>query len=126
MVKLRLASFRTITRSRTLPEPTDVARQIHATACALYEAAGLDAGASLRLVGVRAVNLIGTGTDTATQLALDDRPSGWSEAERAMDRIAARFGPGAVGPATLIKADATEVSRARDGGDGSDRRGGGN
>ena len=53
MVKLRLASFTTITRSRTLTEPTDVARQIHATACALYEAAGLDPRTSLRLVGVR-------------------------------------------------------------------------
>ena len=40
-VKLRLASFRTITRSRTLAEPTDVAREIYATACALYEGSGL-------------------------------------------------------------------------------------
>ena len=30
VVKLRLASFKTITRSRTLPEPTDVAQQIYA------------------------------------------------------------------------------------------------
>ena len=29
VVKLRLASFKTITRSRTLPEPTDVAQQIY-------------------------------------------------------------------------------------------------
>ena len=36
-VKLRLADFTTITRSRTLPEPTDVAREIYATACALYD-----------------------------------------------------------------------------------------
>ena len=53
-VKLRLASFKTITRSRTLPEPTDVARVIYATACALYEGSGLDGRARLRLVGVRA------------------------------------------------------------------------
>ncbi len=33
VVKLRLANFTTITRSRTLPEPTDVARKIYATAC---------------------------------------------------------------------------------------------
>ena len=31
-VKLRLASFKTITRSKTLAEPTDVAREIYATA----------------------------------------------------------------------------------------------
>ena len=42
VVKLRLANFTTITRSRTLPEPTDVARKIYATACDLYAAAGLD------------------------------------------------------------------------------------
>ena len=41
-VKLRLASFKTITRSRTLTEPTDVAREIYAIACALYEGSGLD------------------------------------------------------------------------------------
>ncbi|HYB46231.1 MAG TPA: DNA polymerase IV, partial [Streptosporangiaceae bacterium] len=35
-VKLRLASFKTMTRSRTLPHPTDVAREIYATACSLY------------------------------------------------------------------------------------------
>ena len=42
VVKLRLASFKTITRSRTLPEPTDVAQQIYRMACELYAAAGLD------------------------------------------------------------------------------------
>jgi DNA polymerase-4 len=124
VVKLRLANFRTITRSRTLAEPTDVARQIHATACALYEAAGLDAQASLRLVGVRTANLVGSAAAAGTQLSLGDRPSGWSEAERAMDRIAARFGAGAVGPAALVRADATEVNGARDEGDGSYPRGG--
>ena len=41
VVKLRLADFTTITRSRTLPEPTDVTQQVYATACALYAAAGL-------------------------------------------------------------------------------------
>jgi DNA polymerase-4 len=123
VVKLRLANFRTITRSRTLPEPTDVARQIHATACALYEAAGLDAQASLRLVGVRTANLVGGAAAAGTQLSLGDRPSGWSEAERAMDRIAARFGAGAVGPAVLVRTDATEVNGPRDRRDGSYPRG---
>src|SRR6202044_1726519 len=36
-VKLRLASFKTTTRSRTLAEPTDVANEIYAIARALYE-----------------------------------------------------------------------------------------
>jgi len=100
VVKLRLANFTTITRSRTLAEPTDVARQIYATACALYACAGLDPHSALRLVGVRAANLLPA---AGTQLELGDRPTGWPEAERAMDKITARFGSAAVGPAALVK-----------------------
>jgi DNA polymerase-4 len=101
VVKLRLASFKTITRSRTLPEPTDVAQQIYATACELYAAAGLDASARLRLVGVRATGLI-PASAAAQQLAFGDRPVSWREAERAVDRIAGRFGTDTVRPAILV------------------------
>ncbi len=101
VVKLRLADFTTITRSRTLPEPTDVAREIYATACALYAAAGLDSGARLRLVGVRATGVIGSSA-AHSQLAFTDRPASWREAERAVDRITGRFGTDAVRPATLV------------------------
>ncbi len=73
VVKLRLANFTTITRSRTLAEPTDVARTIHETACALYAAAGLDR-ARLRLVGVRATGLVPAAA-AVTQLALGERPA---------------------------------------------------
>jgi DNA polymerase-4 len=100
-VKLRLASFKTITRSRTLPEPTDVARVIYATACGLWESSGLDDRARLRLVGVRATGLR-PASGAATQLAFDDRPVGWREAEQAVDRIVRRFGDGAVRPAVLV------------------------
>jgi len=100
VVKLRLASFKTITRSRTLPEPTDVAQQIYTTACELY-AAALDDKARLRLVGVRATGLIPAAT-AAQQLAFGDRPVSWREAERAVDRIAGRFGTDTVRPAILV------------------------
>jgi DNA polymerase-4 len=115
-VKLRLASFRTITRSRTLAEPTDVAREIYALACALYEGAGLDAGARLRLVGVRAAGLR-PAEGASRQLAFDDRPAGWREAEQAVDRIARRFGADTVRPAALFgssqdgRADAPSTAR---------------
>jgi DNA polymerase-4 len=102
VVKLRLANFTTITRSRTLPEPTDVARKIYATACDLYAAAGLDSRARLRLVGVRAAGLIPV-TRSATQLAFGDQPVSWREAERAVDRIASRFGPDTIRPAALVR-----------------------
>jgi DNA polymerase-4 len=101
VVKLRLANFKTITRSKTLPEPTDVAQMIYRTACALYAGSGLDARARLRLVGVRATGLIPAGA-TATQLALGEEPESWRDAEQAVDKIAGRFGPGTVRPAVLV------------------------
>jgi nucleotidyltransferase/DNA polymerase involved in DNA repair len=102
VVKLRLANFTTITRSRTLPEPTDVARKIYATACELYAAAGLDPRARLRLVGVRAAGLI-PAASSATQLALGEPPAAWRDAEQAVDRIAGRFGLDSVRPAVLVR-----------------------
>jgi DNA polymerase-4 len=102
VVKLRLASFKTITRSKTLPEPTDVAQKIYATACALYAGSGLDTSARLRLVGVRATGLLPTGT-TATQLAFGEQPAAWRDAEQAVDKIAGRFGTGTVRPAALVR-----------------------
>src|SRR5579862_3618957 len=100
-VKLRLASFKTITRSRTLSEPTDVSRVIYATACALYEGSGLDARARLRLVGVRASGLRPV-AGASTQLAFGDRAVGWREAEQVVDEIARKFGDGMIRPATLV------------------------
>lgn len=102
VVKLRLANFTTITRSRTLPEPTDVAQKIYATACALYAAAGLDSRARLRLVGVRASGLVPV-SRAATQLAFGERRAGWRDAEQTLDRIAGRFGADSVRPATLVE-----------------------
>jgi DNA polymerase IV len=102
VVKLRLANFKTITRSRTLPEPTDVARKIYDTACTLYEGSGLDSRARLRLVGVRASGLIPAGS-AATQLAFGEPSASWRDAERAVDRIAGRFGADMVRPAALVR-----------------------
>ncbi|GAA2579447.1 DNA polymerase IV [Actinomadura fulvescens] len=100
-VKLRMADFKTITRSRTLREPTDLARVIYITARELYEAAGLER-VRLRLVGVRVENL-GPADQAPRQLALDEPETGWREAERAVDQAAHRFGSGTVRPAALVR-----------------------
>ncbi|MFI0445177.1 DNA polymerase IV [Actinomadura sp. 6N118] len=100
-VKLRMADFKTITRSRTLREPTDIARVIYITARELFEAAGLER-VRLRLVGVRVENL-GPADQAPRQLALDEPETGWREAERAMDQAAHRFGSGTVRPAALVR-----------------------
>jgi DNA polymerase-4 len=102
VVKLRRADFSTITRSRTLPEPTDLARQIYDTACELYAASGLGPRTPLRLVGVRAANL-SSPRAAGTQLALGEPAGRWQDAEQAMDRVADRFGTGSVGPAALVR-----------------------
>jgi DNA polymerase-4 len=100
IIKIRFADFSTITRSRTLPEHTDVARVVHATALELYARLGLDR-ARLRLVGVRLEGLIDISAGHH-QLALGERSQSWREAEQAVDRASARFGAGAVRPASLV------------------------
>ncbi len=89
-LKVRFADFTTITRSRTLPQTTDVAREVYATARGLYEALHLER-ARIRLVGVRVEGLVEAGGQHR-QLMLDERPQGWREAEQAGDRAVARFG----------------------------------
>ena len=100
-VKLRRADFSTITRARTLSEPTDVAQKIYATACELYAASGVADGVLLRLVGVRASGL-SQASQAGTQLALGERADTWRQAETAMDRITRRFGSGALRPGSLV------------------------
>ncbi len=97
-LKLRLPSFSTLTRSKTLPAPTDLAADIFRVARELLQK--LPAGRRrFRLVGVAATGLVPAG---AQQLALQ-RAGRWEEAERALDRIQRRFGKGAAGPATLLR-----------------------
>jgi nucleoside-diphosphate-sugar epimerase len=102
-IKVRFADFTTITRARTLREPTDVGRDVYATARELFDALGLQR-ARLRLVGVR-VEGLAPAARHQRQLLLDERPFGWRDAERAVDRASARFGPGSVRPASLVRRD---------------------
>ncbi|MFG3699193.1 DNA polymerase IV [Micromonospora sp. NPDC047620] len=98
-LKVRLADFRTVNRSRTSGVPTDVAREIFDTVWALY--AALDPGERIRLVGVR-VEGLAPARETPRQLALGAPERGWREAEAAADAAAARFGRSVIGPASLL------------------------
>ncbi|WP_088975268.1 DNA polymerase IV [Micromonospora coxensis] len=98
-IKVRLADFRTVNRSRTLGGPTDVAREVFDTAWALYTA--LDPGERIRLVGVRVEGLAGA-SGAPRQLTLGAPERGWREAEAAADAAAARFGRSVIGPASLL------------------------
>jgi DNA polymerase-4 len=97
-LKLRLPSFSTLTRSRTLPAATDVGAEIFAVARELF--LHLPAGRRrFRLIGVAATGLVPAG---AEQLALV-REGRWRDAERALDRVRGRFGTDAALPATLLR-----------------------
>ena len=97
---VRFADFTTITRSKTIPEATDVTHEVHRTAVRLYDALGLQR-ARIRLVGVRVEGLVARET-VQRQLVLGEREHGWSEADRAVDRATRRFGAAAVRPASLL------------------------
>jgi DNA polymerase-4 len=98
-IKIRLADFRTVGRSRTLANPTDVAREIFATAWSLFQA--LAPGDRIRLVGVRVTGLLAAG-GSAHQPALGEPEHGWRDAETAAAAAAARFGGAVVQPASLL------------------------
>jgi DNA polymerase IV len=98
-IKIRVADFRTVSRSRTMPASTDVAREIFETSWALFQA--LHADEPIRLVGVRVEGLSAEAT-TSRQLTLGEPERGWREAESAADAVAARFGRSIVGPASLL------------------------
>jgi DNA polymerase-4 len=97
-IKVRFGDFRTITRARTVPSPTDVAREIHATAVALL--AESFTGAPVRLIGVRVEQL--SGGEAAEQLSFATAEPRWRDAEVAADVARSKFGAAAVRPASLI------------------------
>ena len=97
-LKLRYADFKTITRGRTLPDPTDVDADIHRVAADLLRRLRLGR-VPVRLVGVSVSNL---GDATApTQLRFGPERPGWEAAVRAADAVRARFGDGALDLASL-------------------------
>jgi DNA polymerase IV len=103
-VKIRDSSFRTITRQRTLPDPTDQTEQIWRVAVELTrpEVRGL----RIRLLGVTASNL-----GERQQLGMFDESLGGAGGERrrratqAADAVRRRFGDGAMTRARLLGSD---------------------
>lgn len=96
VLKLRYTDFTTITKSRTLGEPTNVGRRIYEEAVSAWEATGA-AGRRIRLIGVR-VEQLGQGAG----LGLWDPDEDWRDAEAAVDSVAERFGRGVLRPASLM------------------------
>jgi DNA polymerase-4 len=99
-LKVRFASFRTVTRSRTLEAPVDSAATLAAVAKDLYQRMRL-VRPRIRLLGVAATGLIAG--PSSEQLELGERPDRWRHADRAMDTLRERFGDDAVDRAALAR-----------------------
>ncbi|WP_431047867.1 DNA polymerase Y family protein [Streptomyces sp. P1-3] len=99
---VRYADRSTTTRSRTLPEPTAHTPALTAAAYALHAGLALER-ARVRSVALRAEGLMDAGL-AAHQLTFDPEDDKAHRAEAAADRARARFGAGAVRPASFLDA----------------------
>ncbi|WP_281287191.1 DNA polymerase IV [Actinotalea subterranea] len=116
-IKVRTSDFRTMSRSRTLSAPTDVAREIHLAARALLAATELG-GLAVRLIGVRAEGLSEVAARQLTlEEAVDDSLGARRRAEQAMDEVRHRFGTSAVRSASVLRGNGTPSTTAGASGD---------
>ncbi|WP_382304203.1 DNA polymerase IV [Herbiconiux sp. UC225_62] len=116
-LKLRFADFTTISRSRTLSEPTDLGKRIFDEVTAIYEAVGAR-GEAIRLIGVRVEQLSEAGSAVHQPALWADEtvPSeGWRDAELTIDRVTAKFGTDSVRPASLVNAPKSGETADRNG-----------
>lgn len=127
-VKVRYGTFETITRSRTVPRPTDTGPVIAKVASAILS--GIDLAAGVRLFGVTASNLTEPGERSGEQMQLsfgsetgaskggprtkDTTAQAWDAAGAALSEVRRRFGEAAVGPAALLDAGGLHLKRQGD------------
>jgi len=108
VLKLKLSDHTLVTRRTTLREPTDDGATLHRAAIGLLEGMSLDK--RVRLTGVAAHDL----TRGGGQLGLFDADAARTKRlNTALDRIAERFGPGAVVPADLASQGRESDEEAR-------------
>jgi len=98
-IKVRFADFKTISRSKTLDLPTTGTQEIFEVAKSLFLGLELDR-VLVRLVGVSLDSLVEN--DDVKQMVLGERTSSWQQADRAIDRVKAKFGSGSLRPARLV------------------------
>lgn len=104
-VKLKETDFRQITRSVTLAHPTQSSEILYRSAACLLDAQALVK--PIRLIGLGASALIADTVPRQTGLfdGIDRKDRGWEEVDRAVDRIAERFGQSAVHRGSLRSDD---------------------
>jgi DNA polymerase-4 len=94
-LKLKLADFTLLTRQQTLPQPTDDGQALYRATMVLLQAERLRA--KVRLTGVSAQSL-----SAGEQLSLFGRDRRVGVLNATLDRIAAKFGDGAVTTADVV------------------------
>lgn len=99
-LKLRTSDFHTITRARTVPEPTSVDGEVFAVVRELFRENWK--GEPVRLLGVQASHL----EDEPEQLSLGGATARqkWKQALSAADKVREKFGENAISLATGMKA----------------------
>ena len=109
-LKVRFGDFTTITRSRTLREPTDSRPRPSTRPPSGCSTRWDCSGPGIRLVGVRLEKLVDA-AQAPIQGVIGEREHGWRDADRAVDRARSRFGSGSVKPASLIEGDTSASAR---------------
>ena len=109
-LKVRDATFATITRSRTLPRAVDTAAAIVDVVGPLMDT--LEPAGGVRLLGVVASKF----AEPSEQLQLDGFDDDhsieqWSDASAAIDLVRGRFGSAAIGPASALSGDGLRIVR---------------
>jgi DNA polymerase-4 len=110
-ITIRTPDMKTITRSFTLPVPTESAADVHKAACALYDK-HWKTGAPIRLLGVTLQNL-SESAETAVQMDLFDYKEHPRKAAltRAMDKLRDKYGEGALLTAGMLTDDPSALIR---------------
>lgn len=103
-IKVRFADFTTITRSRTLGHPSDLAAELYGVAKALLSDITI-VEPGLRLLGLRAEQLVDPREGLQLTLDSDERHT---LAERTLDALTQKFGKKSVMPASLISSPAAD------------------
>jgi DNA polymerase-4 len=100
-LKVKYSDFVLITRSATLPKPTDDALEIYSNVCRLLSktAAGKR---PVRLLGISMSQLVNTEIEGQLSLFLEEEVSKKRELNTALDSICEKFGEKAIRPGTLV------------------------
>ena len=111
-VKIRLADFQTMTRAKTLSEPTNITGEIRQTAIELFERCATARGLRIRLLGVGVSGFDGS-RKIQKSLFADEERLKQTQLDEAADCIRERFGSSALHRASGLLHDVAHTPLPR-------------